>query len=308
LGPHHSNVVVSFKQLGDIVLLEPALRSLAETAGGKSHLITRPAFAPVVELMAAVVAVEAGQFAYETLWCPHWGSKAAVASWRARANRKVIIANKPRQLRWYHSLVFDERRIVPQPREYWARYHWQTIAAPSPSAVFHPPQLLAPPADWAHPLRPFEPYLLVHSTAAWERKYWLASAWADLIGALRSAGVRQVVLTGGPASTEAAHCRDIESRAGEGVANLCGATSLRELLDLVYNARGVIAIDGACAHLAAAFGRPTVVLFGETDERFWHWPTATSICVCAQPRSERPNLKHLPAARVLEAARLLLFA
>ncbi len=289
-------------------MLEPALRALAEASGEQSHLITRPAFAPLVELMPGGKAVDVAQFSYDTLWCPHWGSKAAVASFRTRATRKIMIGNKQRQLRWYHRLVFDERRIVPQPREYWARYHWRTIASASTHAAFEPPRLLPPPGDWAHPLRPAGDYVLIHPTAAWERKYWLASAWAELIAGLRRAGVERIVLTGGPGATESAHCRDIESRAGSAVINLCGSTSLRELLDAVCNARMVLAIDGACAHLAAAFRRPTVVLFGETDERLWHWPTATSVCVCAQPRGERPNLKHLPASRVLEVARPLLFA
>jgi heptosyltransferase-2 len=50
------------------------------------------------------------------------------------------------------------------------------------------------------------------------------------------------------------------------VVDLTGRTTLAEAAELIAGARAVIAIDNGLAHVAAALGVPTVVLFGATSE------------------------------------------
>jgi len=48
--------------------------------------------------------------------------------------------------------------------------------------------------------------------------------------------------------------------------NLCGRTSIRGAAGVLSRCRRAIAIDNGLAHIAAALGRPTTVLFGPTSE------------------------------------------
>ncbi len=51
-----------------------------------------------------------------------------------------------------------------------------------------------------------------------------------------------------------------------GECNLCGKTSIAEAAWILDKARVVLAIDCGLAHIAAALGKPTVILFGPTSE------------------------------------------
>jgi ADP-heptose:LPS heptosyltransferase len=300
------NVVVSFKQLGDILLLEPTLRGLARQSGEPTHLITRPGFSPLVELMSDVKTACNGIEHYETLWCPHWGGKASLASFKTRAKRKILIVNKSRHLRWYHPLIFHERRVIPQEGEYWGKYHWKTMTSPNVEG-FTPPALRPPPEPWAHSLLPNKPYILIHPTAAWQRKFWSAQGWALLIDRLHESGIENFVLTSGPADFEIAHCHEIEQRTKVPILNMAGKTTLKEYIHFIFHARGTLAIDGSSAHISAAFGKPTLSLFGLSNKRFWHWPTATSLSLETAPRTPVPPLlKTMPLQKVLDTAEKLL--
>ena len=53
---------------------------------------------------------------------------------------------------------------------------------------------------------------------------------------------------------------------GRGRIDLCGKTSLREAAGIIARSRGFVGIDTGLAHIAAAVGAPTLVLFGATSE------------------------------------------
>ena len=55
-------LVVLHKQLGDVLLLEPALYKLANAVQSKVMLATRPEFSPMVELMQDVLPMPSGAF------------------------------------------------------------------------------------------------------------------------------------------------------------------------------------------------------------------------------------------------------
>jgi ADP-heptose:LPS heptosyltransferase len=55
--------------------------------------------------------------------------------------------------------------------------------------------------------------------------------------------------------------------AGCRVINLCGLTSLKQLVALLKRARFVISNDSAVMHLSSALKRPLVAIFGPTDEK-----------------------------------------
>ncbi len=77
---------------------------------------------------------------------------------------------------------------------------------------------------------------------------------------------------------------EIAALSGQPVRNLAGRTSVEDTIAIVSQARGVVSGDSGLMHLAAAFGRPQVAIFGATDPR--HTP----------PRSPRARIEWLHLA------------
>jgi len=100
--------------------------------------------------------------------------------------------------------------------------------------------------------------------AAGYLKRWGAKRYAALARRLKKAGVARVVLLGGP--DEFDECRQIAATGSE-VLNLCGRTGLLDVIPICARARVIVANDTGTAHLAAATGRPMVVICGPTDPR-----------------------------------------
>ena len=77
-----------------------------------------------------------------------------------------------------------------------------------------------------------------------------------------------VILTGGPDERALAE----QIAAGTTATVRAGDTDLRQLAELVAGAGRVICGDTGVAHLATAFGVPSVVLFGPTPPSEWGPP------------------------------------
>lgn len=93
-------------------------------------------------------------------------------------------------------------------------------------------------------------------------KRWPARHFAELARQLAAAG-RTVWLVG---SQKDQSFGDEIAAASEGAAlNLCGHTSLSQALDLVAAADFVVSNDSGLMHVAAAFDRPMVALFGSSS-------------------------------------------
>ncbi|TDC28544.1 glycosyltransferase family 9 protein [Micromonospora sp. 15K316] len=101
-------------------------------------------------------------------------------------------------------------------------------------------------------------------------KRWPADRFAALARRLAARGHR-VVLTGSPDERGlAARVADAAGLPADAV--LAGRTGLRELASLVAYARVVVSGDTGVAHLATAFGTPSVVLFGPVPPARWGPP------------------------------------
>ena len=74
---------------------------------------------------------------------------------------------------------------------------------------------------------------------------------------------------------------EIAALSGQSLRNLCGETSLTEALAIISRASSVVSNDSGLMHVAAAFGRPQVAVFGSSDPR--HTP----------PRSARAKVEWL---------------
>ena len=109
--------------------------------------------------------------------------------------------------------------------------------------------------------------VVVHPGAAYPSRRWPPERYAQVVRALVSAG-HDVVVTGGP--DEVSLAREVATGAGLAPDRvLAGRTDLRQLAAQVASARLVVCGDTGVAHLATAFGTPSVLLFGPMPPSRW---------------------------------------
>lgn len=92
----------------------------------------------------------------------------------------------------------------------------------------------------------------------WETKKWPVEKFAALVRPLRDRFELASVVAGSASEAQLGHQIP-------GATNLCGKTTLRQLVALLEGAALVIANDSGPMHIAAALGRPLVVMHGPTS-------------------------------------------
>lgn len=116
-----------------------------------------------------------------------------------------------------------------------------------------------------------KPRILVHATSAHPYKEWPKSHFANLIDLMHKEFNAQFVFTGAGLDRQA--YQDIlsfcEHKKEIKFLNLCGLTSLRECFAIYKHLDLAVCVDSGNAHLAAASGIPTHVLYGPTDPSRW---------------------------------------
>jgi ADP-heptose:LPS heptosyltransferase len=111
---------------------------------------------------------------------------------------------------------------------------------------------------------------VVHPGAAFPGRRWPPERFAAVARHLADRG-HDVRVTGGPAEVELA--RGVAAAAGlPDDAVLAGRTTSTELAAVVAAARVVVCGDTGVAHLATAYRRPSVVLFGPVPPALWGPP------------------------------------
>ncbi|MDR7274330.1 glycosyltransferase family 9 protein [Catenuloplanes atrovinosus] len=109
---------------------------------------------------------------------------------------------------------------------------------------------------------------IIHPGAKSPSRRWPPDRYAAVARALTDAGHR-VLVTGSAAERELA--ADVAARAGLG-APAVPETGLDDLAALIAHARLLISGDTGVAHLATAFGTPSVTLFGPMPPSRWGPP------------------------------------
>jgi ADP-heptose:LPS heptosyltransferase len=107
-------------------------------------------------------------------------------------------------------------------------------------------------------------HVVVHPGAASASRCWPVDRWAAVAAALAAQGCR-VVVTGTRA--EAGRCAVVAGAAG--VEDRCGRETFAALARTVGTARLLLSGDTGVAHLATAFGTPSVTLFGPVSPALW---------------------------------------
>lgn len=152
-------------------------------------------------------------------------------------------------------------------------------------------------------------YLVIHPGAASRARRWPVDRWAAVALLFDQQGI-EVLVTG--TGDERSACRVVADAGGT---DLCGRLGLDELAAVVAGARLVISGDTGVAHLATAYGTPSVTLFGPTPPAHWgpsidpHLHTVLYAgSAPGDPHADRvdPALLRITAAQVVNAAQNLL--
>lgn len=301
-------------KLGDLLVAVPAIRGLRRAFPGHRLVLAAPPWLdPVVRLIGGVD---------ELLPVPGLDDPPPPAAGAVDVAVNLH-GSGPESRRWIDALAARESIVhrVPQldgagadPRmpdwlpELHERVRWTRLLA-----CFGIP---ADPADvglTAPPLpTPDAGATVVHVGAFHGSRRWSAARFAAVAAALAGDGHR-VVFTGSAA--ERPRALRIASAAGLPVRSvLAGRTDLTELAGLIARARLVVSADTGAAHLASAYARPSVILFGPAAPENWGPPPGPHVVLthaelrrgdpfAAQPD---PALRTISVGEVLEGVRTAL--
>ena len=284
---------VFHKQLGDVVLLQPALEKLSDLHGGPVCLLTRTGHEPVVELMPGVSMTRgAALVPRKALYCFDPLNKSALRSLFAPAGKKHCVLPDKAKIDWRHRLVFGRIDAPGLNDDYVAEYFWNCIPSRDLKS-FTPPRLNRPPESWKPTWYDGQPFILVNPTAGWKRKSWLADRWAACLDSLSSHIPAGFIITSGSDDWQRSHCEKIVRKSKSTHPPLLApSTSLKEFLWLCANAAAVLSVDGSAAHIANAFSTPSLAIFGPTSMANWHKETSQAKAVQA-PVSPEDGVRHL---------------
>ncbi len=159
--------------------------------------------------------------------------------------------------------------------------------------------------------RPFAAFFL---GSRWPSRFWFPKATAEVARALIHDYGMAVVLIGGP--SEMTFAQQLTELVGEGVTNLAGHTSLRDLIGIFSRARFAMGPDSGPMHIAAATGIPVIWLWGATSpirsapggsaELVLQGTTACSPCYVRRCPIGRRCMQHITSKDVLIAVRKVL--
>ncbi|MEV7606928.1 glycosyltransferase family 9 protein [Paenarthrobacter sp. NPDC089322] len=180
-------------------------------------------------------------------------------------NAGRVLAHSSPELDGLPALEGPEWTTGLHERERWTRLlNWHGIDADPLDFRLHRPSVPSP--------RPGA--TVIHVGAAYGSRLWPVERFADVASELAAAG-HDVVFTGGTsergrAEETAALARLKGANLDDGV--LAGRQGLAEFAATIAEARLVVSADTGAAHLASAYVRPSVVLFGPAPAEEWGPP------------------------------------
>jgi len=290
-----------------ILWLCGARRRLGWASGGGGFLLTDHAGfvagRPEVESRAALLAALGIHPSTANALRPSFRPTAAA---RRRIARELAELSAKEQ-GWPGSSVSEPPEILEQG--------WPGLSVSEPPGILRPggslrstPATLRPnlglPELYASG-RLTGPRIVLHVGAGTPAKSWPVEHWQELLGRIIVGHRAQVVLVGTRRDRMIAD-RILGGRAWPGVADWTGRLSIVELAGLLEQADVLVGADSGPAHLAAALGTPTVVLFSGTNSAGQWRPSGVQVSVirhkvdCSPCHRERcPRAGH-PCMRLLD--------
>jgi len=255
--------------LGDLLTVVPALRSVRGAFPRHRMVLATPRslhpLVPLIDRTIAPVAVEE----LDPLPPGLEGADVAVnLHGRGPESHRLLAASRPGRLIGFGHPDVQESAGGPA----WNEDDHEVVRW---CRLLGAAGLPADPADLGLEVPAAEPAVqrgttVIHPGAASGARRWPARRWAAVAVAERRAG-RAVAVTG--SASERPLAADVAARAGlPGHAVLAGRTDLPTLAATIAAAGRVACGDTGVAHLATAFGTPSVIVFGPTSPARWGPP------------------------------------
>jgi ADP-heptose:LPS heptosyltransferase len=259
--------------IGNVLMMTPMVREL-HAKGHKVFLLydAGPLGGPTEELLGGWECIEEMK-GFDSAKSPN-GDK--YIQWITKIKPELCIQSFPGDdiFNWFYQYIPCEVRRAPRPEEFTkheTEYNLDLVrdlVGETDSVLYSMP---GSNLD-AQPFIP--PYLLQHDDKPrvvlcpcfkkegnWQKKNWGVENFSELARMLVSKGY-QPVLVDGPDGIGV--CNIINYFCPEAI-NLAGITSIAETKYVLENAYAVIANDCGPAHMAAALGKTTMVIFGPTS-------------------------------------------
>lgn len=305
-------LVVAPNWIGDAVMAQPLMAVIAQKdPGGRIDVLAPPHIAPVFAAMAEVDdVIEAVNQHGKLQWRERWALARHIR--RLRYDRCYVLPNSAKSALVPFLAGIPERIGHRGESRYWLinRRHRDAAVRGRPMVEFYAdlghgngpyPERSADPVLPRHPererlarerlgLSANDPLILLCPGAEYgPAKRWPTRHFAALASLAAMEWPEATVALIGSAK-ERALATEIAALSGQDVRNLCGETPLADAFALIASAQGVVSNDSGLMHVAAAYGRPLVAVFGSSDPR--HTP----------PRSARARVEwlHLPCSPCFE--------
>jgi ADP-heptose:LPS heptosyltransferase len=251
--------------LGDLLTGVPALRAIrAAVPDHRLVLATTEALRPLAELIDVVDEVLPARELERLDWSGPPPELAVDLHGKGPASHVVVADLAPDRLLTFASPGYPGPTWYADEHEVrrWCRLVSEGLGmAADPDALDLAVPSVPPPVSGAS---------VVHPGAAFPGRRWPPERFAAVARQLADRG-HDVRITGGPDEVELA--AEVAGLAGLGEdAVLAGRTTSLELAALVAAARVVVCGDTGVAHLATAYRRPSVVLFGPVSPALWGPP------------------------------------
>ncbi len=307
--------VFMLRQIGDVLLLTPALSALKERfPKAEVTAVVNDFTAPMLQNNPAVDRVLAYPRAGRSGgWWRRLGAEArfwneirrarfdltldftggdrpAFYSWSSGAGERLAFGTHRRRWNW-NRLAYTQRVKRPRSPLHQVTRH-AALLQPLGVEETRRPLVLRPTAEelaWAENQRaPGQSRtVLAHFVANWLFKCWADEKAAALIDRLRNEAGATVWFTSGPSGKEVDKAKRILELCRRPPRAWLGTLTLRQLAALMAVSDVFVGVDTAPMHMAAALGVPVVALFGPTRLDAWSpWcqdqQVLAGYCCCLQ--------------------------
>ncbi|PPF87841.1 glycosyl transferase [Subtercola sp. Z020] len=295
-------------KLGDLLVAVPAIHAVRRALPGHRLVLAMPGWLePVTRLVGGVDALLPTPGLDDPLPLPPGRIDTAInLHGRGPESDSLIALLEPRHTIGHSTAGFGgpEWRDGMLERARWARLVEAHGMPADPDDVAL--EGVTPPA-------PVDDAVVVHVGAFYGSRRWPAERFAKVAEALRGDGHR-IIFTGSEA--ERPRAEEVARLGGFGPESVsAGRLALDEFAAVVKSARLVVSADTGAAHLASAYGIPSVVLFGPAPPEEWGPPASGPHVVLTDARQRRgdafadapdPAILAVQVADVLAAGRSLL--
>ncbi|MBV8215075.1 MAG: glycosyltransferase family 9 protein [Verrucomicrobia bacterium] len=309
-----SILIVQLKRLGDLILTTPTLAALRNEHPGSQVTLLIDHYsrdlAPALQHIDEVLVYERKRS------FPVWfqllrrefdlcidctgTDRSALISFLSKASHRVIFRSVVRhRLRsWVYTELVDVSVRNSHTIDLYLSLVRSAKDAPKPGLELSLPEATVSSAQKVmSKLGVSGPFFVVHPGTARREKYWLPERWAEVLRYLQDRLQLPAVITGGADSEESKHIEAIKGFLSPEfpVVNVAGRLDFLLTAALIREAAFFVGVDTAAAHVASAFERPQVVLFGPTNPYHWHPTHSRSRVVRAgfgpgyEPHNPREN-------------------